>query len=107
CRFTPQKRTCAAQQPASALGQQRTSHGSWNVGVWCLDLYKPSTMNSLDFVVLARSALVSFILSLKVFAFIRLSKAIRTKSFGAAPSDRLYFLYARDSDRRASWLPQC
>jgi hypothetical protein len=40
-------------------------------------------MNDLDFVALVRSAVLFFILSLKAFAFVMLSKAIKAKNFGA------------------------
>jgi len=43
-------------------------------------------MNDLDFVTLVRSAVILFILSLKVFAFFMLSKAMKAKNFGALPS---------------------
>jgi hypothetical protein len=40
-------------------------------------------MNDLDFVTLVRSAVVAFILSINVFAFVMLSKAMKVKNFGA------------------------
>jgi hypothetical protein len=51
----------------------------------------PSTMNDLDFVALVRSAVVFFILSLKVFAFVMLSKPMKAKNFGALPSRAITF----------------
>jgi len=63
-------------------------------------------MNDLDFVALVRSAVLFFILSLKAFAFVMLSKAIKAKNFGALHQERLLFLYARNSDRPQIGLPQ-
>jgi hypothetical protein len=63
-------------------------------------------MNDLDFVALVRSAVLFFILSLKAFAFVMLSKAIKAKNFGALPSRAIIFLYARNSDRPQIGLPQ-
>src|SRR5262249_21412538 len=51
----------------------------------------PSTMNDLDFVALVRSAVLVFMLSLKAFAFVMLSKAMRAKNFGALPSRAVTF----------------
>jgi hypothetical protein len=48
-------------------------------------------MNDLDFVTLVRSAVVAFILSINVFAFAMLSKAIKAKNFGALPSSAVTF----------------
>jgi hypothetical protein len=48
-------------------------------------------MNDLDFVTLVRSAVIFFILSLKVFAFVMLSKAMKAKNFGALPSSGYIF----------------
>jgi hypothetical protein len=48
-------------------------------------------MNDLDFVTLVRSAVVFFILSIKVFAFVMLSKAMKAKNFGALPSRAVTF----------------
>jgi hypothetical protein len=48
-------------------------------------------MNDLDFVALVRSAVVFFILSIKVFAFVMLSKAMKAKNFGALPSTAVTF----------------
>jgi hypothetical protein len=43
-------------------------------------------MNDLDFVAPVRRALLFFILSLRAFAFVMLSKAMKAKNFGALPS---------------------
>jgi hypothetical protein len=51
----------------------------------------PPTMNDLDFATLVRSAVVGFILSTNVFAFVMLSKAIKVKNFGALPSIAVTF----------------
>jgi hypothetical protein len=48
-------------------------------------------MNDLDFVTLVRSAVVAFILSINVFAFVMLSKAMKVKNFGALPSIAVTF----------------
>jgi hypothetical protein len=48
-------------------------------------------MNDLDFVALVRSAVLFFILLLKAFAFVMLSKAIKAKNFGALPSRAVTF----------------
>ena len=48
-------------------------------------------MNDLDFVTLVRSAVVAFILSINVFAFVMLSKAMKVKNFGALPSRAVTF----------------
>jgi hypothetical protein len=51
----------------------------------------PSTMNDLDFVTLVRRAALLFILSIKFFAFVMLSKAMKAKNFGALPSTAVTF----------------
>jgi hypothetical protein len=48
-------------------------------------------MNDLDFVAPVRSAVLFFILSLKAFAFVMLSKAMKAKNFGALPSRAVTF----------------
>ena len=64
-------------------------------------------MNDLDFVALVRSAVVFFILSLKAFAFVMLSKAMKAKNFGALPTSRaVTFSVRANSDRPQIGLPQ-
>ena len=53
-------------------------------------------MNDLDFVTLARSAVLFFIPSLKASALVMLSKAIKAKNFGALPSRAVTFFCTRE-----------
>src|SRR6516165_6176155 len=62
-------------------------------------------MNDLDFVTLLRSAVVFFIPSIKAFAFVMLSKAMKRKTSAHFHQQRLHFLYARNSDRPQIGLP--